>query len=278
MLARRCRAVRARAVAPFSIAARMGAGASAWPRRHRWLFHGVWQNSGDEALAARRARAGMTLIEIMIVVAIMGMLAAGVLMGQGALPRARLRTSCMRLAAAFRFAYVHALTSGKTTRVSFPLGGARITVEESDDAMQLDPRDPLRAGGAEAIEAAAVQLADAIQNLRPRAPRAQFTPIAGARFRPRDLDEGITVTRLYSQHDEEPRTEGIGHVYFFPGGQAERAVVHLRNSRGDVFSIVLNPMTGRAEVFDRAVEPPQPEERDDVESDSRERVFREVSP
>jgi prepilin-type N-terminal cleavage/methylation domain-containing protein len=227
--------------------------------------------------SVRRSRAGMTLIEIMIVVAIMGMLASGVIMGQGALPRARLRTSCMRLAAAYRFAYVHALTSGKTTRVSFPLGGARISVEESDDAMQLDPRDPLRAGGAEAIEAAAVQLADAIQNLRPRAPRAQFTAISGARFRPRDLDEGITVARLYSQHDEDARTEGTGHVYFFSGGQAERAIVHLRSSRGDVFSIVLDPMTGRAEVFDRAVEPPQQEERDDVETDSRERVFREVS-
>jgi prepilin-type N-terminal cleavage/methylation domain-containing protein len=233
--------------------------------------------SSLRARLGRRSRAGMTLIEIMIVVAIMGMLASGVLFGQGALPRARLRTSCMRLAAAYRFAYVHALTSGKTTRVSFPVGGARISVEESDDAMQLDPRDPLRAGGAEAIEAAAVQQADAIQNLRPRAPRAQFTAISGARFRPRDLDEGITVARLYSQHDEEARTEGPGHVYFFAGGQAERAVVHLRNSRGEVFSIVLDPMTGRAEVFDRAVEPPAPEEREETETDSRERVFREVS-
>jgi type II secretion system protein H len=226
----------------------------------------------------RRARAGMTLIEVMIVVAIMGMMASGVMFGANAVPRARLRSSAMRLAAAYRYAYVHALTSGKTVRVSFTLGGSRISIEESDDAMQLDPRDPLRAGGAEQIEAAAVRQADAIQSLRPRAPRAQFTALSGARFRPRDLDDGVTVARLYSQHDEEPRQEGPGHVYFFSGGQAERAVVHLRNSRGEVFSVVLDPMSGRAEVFDRAVEPPAPEEREDVETDARERTFREASP
>lgn len=219
----------------------------------------------------------MTLIEIMIVIAIIGMLASGVLFGAGALPRARLRSSSMRLAAAYRFAYVHALTSGKTTRVSFTVGASTIRIEESDDAMQLDPRDPLRAGGAEQIEAAAAQMADAIQNLRPRAPRAQFTAISGARFRPRDLDDGVVFARLYSQHSEEAQQEGPGHVYFFAGGQAERSVVHLRNGRGEVFSVLLDPMTGRAEVMDRAVEPPQSEEREDVETDARERVLRETT-
>jgi hypothetical protein len=36
-------------------------------------------------------------------------------------------------------------------------------------------------------------------------------------------------------------------------------------------------MTGRAEVFDRAVEPPQQEEREDTETDTRERAPREVT-
>lgn len=236
---------------------------TARPSRRSWL---------------RGARAGMTLIEIMIVVSIMAMLATGVLFGQGALPRARLRASCVRLAAAYRFAYTHALTKGKTTRVVLPLNGSLISIEDTDDAMQLDPRDPMRAGGAEAIEAAAVQQADAMANLRPRAPRAEFSAIQRAHFRPRELEGGITVARVYSQHDEEPRTEGTGHVYFFSGGQAERAIVHLKNSRGDVFSVVLDPMTGRAEVFDRAVEPPPQEEREDVEVDARERTYREASP
>ncbi len=225
-----------------------------------------------------RWRAGFTLIEIMIVIAIMGMLTGSFLMGSNTLPRARLRSSSVRLASTLRFAYVHALTSGKTTRVSFSLGGNRVTIEESDDAMQLDPHDPMRAGGAADIEAAAVAQGDAIVNLRPRAPRAEFTAVSGARFRPRIMDEGVSLVRLYSQHDEEPREEGMGHVYFFSGGQTERAVIHLRNSKGDTFSILLEPMTGRAEVIDRAVEPPPQEEREDVERDTRERTLREAQP
>ncbi|MDP3276268.1 MAG: hypothetical protein Q8Q09_13795 [Deltaproteobacteria bacterium] len=222
------------------------------------------------------ARVGMTLIEIMIVIGIMAMLAGGGMFGIAALPRARLRTSAMRVASTFRFAYVHALTTGKTTRVAFTLGGSRLSIEQTEDAMQLDPRDPMRAGGAADIEAAAVQQGEALVSLRPRSPRAEFEAVSGARFRPRDLDEGITLVRLYSEHDEEPREEGPGRVYFFTGGRAERAVIHLRNNRGDIFSVVLDPMTGRGEIFDRAVEPVQQLEREDQEQDMREQTPREA--
>jgi hypothetical protein len=67
----------------------------------------------------------------------------------------------------------------------------------------------------------------------------------------------------------------VGSVYFFSGGQAERSVVHLRNQRGEIFSVLVSPLTGRAEIFDRPVEPPtmedDPNRRDDQESDERQR-------
>jgi prepilin-type N-terminal cleavage/methylation domain-containing protein len=214
-----------------------------------------------------RGHAGMTLIEIMIVIAVMGLLVSGATIGARSLPRTRLRTSAVRLASTFRFAYVHALTTGRTTRVSFPMGGRDIVVEDTDDAHTLDVNDPFHAGGAADIEADAVRQAREMTDLRPRAPRASFRPLPSRVFHARALETGISVTRLYSQHDPEPREEGTGHVYFFPGGQTERSVVHLRNNNGEFFSISLNPLTGRTEIFDRPVEPPTIDDRDATDQD-----------
>ena len=225
------------------------------------------------------ARAGMTLIEILVVIALIAVMTASMGLGLNALPRARLRTSAVRLSSTFRFAYVHALTTGRTTRVSFPMGGGQLVVEDTDDAHTLDVRDPLRAGGAADVEANAIRDARLMTDLRPRATRATFTRLPERMFHARALESGIVFVKLYSQHDAEPREEGVGHVYFFSGGQTERAVVQLRNRNGEFFSVALNPLTGRTEVFDRPVEPPTIDDReatDQVEVDERERPTPQV--
>jgi hypothetical protein len=100
-------------------------------------------------------------------------------------------------------------------------------------------------------------------------------------FRSRPLESGVAVVKLFSQHDEEPREQGTGHVYFFSGGQAERAVVHLRNAAGEIFSVSLNPLTGRTEILDRPVEPPTIDERDQTDQvviDAREQALERLTP
>lgn len=225
----------------------------------------------------RRGHAGMTLIEIMLVMAVIGLLISGVSFGLNALPRTRLRTGAARVASTFRFAYVHALTTGRTTRVAFQIGQRVIKLEDTDDAHTLDANDPLHAGGAEpsAVEARAQESARLQTDLRPRVNRASFALVPDRIFHARPLDDGVVFHRLYSQHETEPRSEGAGQVYFFSGGRAERAVVQLRNNRGEIFSVSLNPLTGRTEIFDRPVEPPTIDERDardDIETDERERT------
>jgi len=226
-----------------------------------------------------RAQPGMTLIEIMVVIVIIGLIVSGASLGAGSLPRTRLRASAIRVASTFRFAYVHALTTGRTTCVRFPLGGQEIVLEDTDDAHTLDPVSPLRGDGVGDIERAASAQTDRMMDTRPREHRAQFRLVPSRVFRPRALESGVHFTRLYSQHDTEPREEGTGRVYFFAGGQTERAVVHLRNDRGEIYSVMLEPITGRAEVFDRPMEPASTDDRDStdqVEIDQRDRAPREA--
>jgi hypothetical protein len=192
--------------------------------------------------------------------------------GMGALPRTRLRSSAVRIAAAMHYAYVHALSTGHTTRLVFTMGAGNVGLEETDDAHLLDPHDPLRAGGTADVEADAMQQARLQYDPSLRAPRATFHPAHDWYFTRHGLDDGIAVARIYTQHDEGPREEGRGSLYFFPGGRTERAVVWLRNSRGEFYSVSLNPLTGRTEIFDRAVEPPTIEDRDSDQNEQDERT------
>lgn len=230
----------------------------------------------------------MTLLEIMVVMLIAGMMMSSAVMGFGAVRRGRLRAGAAHLASAFRFAYVHALSTGRPTRVVLPLNDNRVWIEDTEEAHVLDPRDPLRLGGAApgeeavAAEEAARQQATLISELRPRTPRAEFTRPTGARFRERTLEDGVVVTRVYAQHEEQARTEGSGYIYFFPGGVCERAVVHLRGADGVIFSVTLNGLSGRTQIIDHAVEPPSAadarEEDDRNEVDQREQRMQEVTP
>jgi Tfp pilus assembly protein FimT len=230
----------------------------------------------------------MTLLEIMVVMLIAGMMMSSAVMGFGAVRRGRLRAGAAHLASAFRFAYVHALSTGRPTRVVLPLNDNRVWIEDTEEAHVLDPRDPLRLGGAApgeeamAAEEAARQQATRISELRPRTPRAEFTRPTGARFRERTLEDGVVVTRVYAQHEEQARTEGSGYIYFFPGGVCERAVVHLRGADGVIFSVTLNGLSGRTQIIDHAVEPPAAtdarEEDDRNEVDLRNQRLQEVTP
>ncbi len=209
--------------------------------------------------ALRRA-GGFTLIEIMMVMALASLLATSAAVGFSSLRRGRLRAGAAHVASAMRRAYVHALTTGRTTRLVFAVGGNRYWIEDTDDAHVLDASDPLRQGGAaptaEAAEAAARDRARDIARQRPRAPRAEFNRPRGQRYEPRALADDVTIARLFTSQAEEPREEGDGYVYFWAGGIGERSVVQLRGASGEVYSVVLHPLTGRSEIFDRAVEPP----------------------
>jgi Tfp pilus assembly protein FimT len=214
----------------------------------------------------------------MMAIAVISLLMSGASVGFSAVRRGRVRAGATSIASAFRYAYVHALSTGRTTRVVVSLGEGSYWIEDTEDAHSLDPNDPYRAGGAaespEVLEAASRREAELMIQMRPRAPRAEFSRPTGRRFRTRTL-EGATFTRLYTAHTEEPREQGRGYVYFFSGGVAERAVVQLTGEDGSAYSVLLEPQTGRAIVYDRHIEPPgvgnrEPSDQDEVDSRQQE--------
>ncbi len=88
----------------------------------------------------RETQGGFTLIEILIVMAIVALIGSLGVKGFRSLARSDLRSSASRLAGSMRFLFDRASTTGKTHRLVLDLEGARYWAEVSDDKF-FAPRD-----------------------------------------------------------------------------------------------------------------------------------------
>jgi general secretion pathway protein H len=260
-----------------------------------------WRNRRppDRALV-RSGDAGFTLIEILLVLAIISLVMG---LGVGALrriSRADLRAESSHLAGAMRFLFDRASTTGKTHRLVLDLEGGRYWAEITDDKFYV-PRDaetPEETRRREADEAQQDKEAEEkkardekkgsaasdlfgstsssglpmdssydpskleVGEFRPK--RARFAAFKEMALKPVTLKKRVILRSVYTPRSTEPVTSGRAYVYFFPLGQTEASIVSLSDPDGDtVYSLVAHPITGRVRIYNQEVKPPQGGETDD---------------
>ncbi|HXS17355.1 MAG TPA: prepilin-type N-terminal cleavage/methylation domain-containing protein [Polyangiaceae bacterium] len=205
----------------------------------------------------RRAR-GMTLIEILIVIALIALLLGTMVFGSGLFGGANRRAAATLIVAGVRKGLAHANTTGKPVRLALDLAGGRIVLEQAsskeafvgEEAEEEEEEDP---------SAAALMLADAEA-------LAEQVLSGGGKHDPgfatvdvlgqdgegpgRWVGSGVKIVKVQTEHDEDPLVDGIAYVYFWPGGMTERAIVQIATSSNDEsgLTIEISPLTGRAEI------------------------------
>lgn len=228
----------------------------------------------------RRHARGLTLIEVLIVVALIALLSTLVVSGSGMLSGSRQRTAATLIVTGIRLGITHANTTGLPTRLVMDLDQHRVILEETSGRMLLrvseDDEDDATAGTEPATEAEREAQEETERILEgPREPLPRFRPVAS--FNPgsddlslgRELGSGIRFVSVHTEHDAEARIEGRAYLYFWPGGGTERAVIQLsREGATEGISIVVSALTGRSQIVRGSVEFEEP--GDDVDFGERE--------
>jgi general secretion pathway protein H len=221
---------------------------------------------------------GVTLVEVLIVLVVVSVLYGAAALGTGFVDGARLRRSSMLIASAVRVAYGHANASSRTVRLAFNFEGRSVAIEEATEQLALAKNE--RSGGAAPATAAehkAIEEADEILK-GPRAPRPLFLPAKVTGFQSemknrtvKTLERNIRFLQIETAHQDEPVKTDQAYLYFWPGGQTERAALQLTIAGSyldaDTSTILVSPLTGKAEIRKGRLSMPRP--RDDVEESER---------
>ena len=167
-------------------------------------------------------RGGFTLIEIMIVMLIIGLVAAIAYPQYQVLSRANLRETSRKLAGTIRYLYARSIMDKKPWRLVFDMGKNRVWAE------RLEPRND--GAGSEYIK------------------------IQTAGLRRIEIPNGVIIKNMRVL-GREVNASGVEYLNFNPYGGVERAVIHLEHENHRwVFSLVTKPLSGRVAIFDYEVD------------------------
>jgi len=224
-------------------------------------------------------RAGFTLIEMTITLAVVAVLMSAAVIGVGALTGAEARSAAGALAGAAQALFDQAALSGKTCRLVFELPseraekqnvvyraecaeGAVTTARDrdlalrsanaaADEAQRRDPRI-LTGGGTGATPS----LEELLSAERQRVEAAgAFSAYTNAVIEPRELPSSVDL-EVWVRGQSGYTIEGLAMLYFFPQGYTEKAQVRFTQG-DDSWTLVLEPLTGKVRVVPEALEVPR---------------------
>lgn len=222
-----------------------------------------------------RATAGMTMLEIMVVLAIIGLMIMFAYMGVRRVSKSDLRENVHQLAATLRNAQHMAAETGmhhrvvidleeQTFRVEMCKGDIKIRrsskelVEDFKNDRSLaeiaaDKQIPPEILQAESPEKA-IELAAALTGKR------MGTARCGVATRPNGDSQGrgnlrkmdtrfAHIKRVFVEHLEDPVTEGVVTINFFPLGNAEKAIIEVAEKKDSKpeWTLLLHGLTARVE-------------------------------
>jgi len=262
---------------------------------------------------ARRTRGrGMTLVEMMIVIAIIALVTFSIAASFGAGQRAQTTRAANQIASTMRFAFDKARVEGAYYRLEIDLDKGSFALQKADEAMympattregELAELDPKKAEDqAERDKRAAEAYYSSIQSkILASADEATYDPYAvqaeevprrrepmfeqfdpentvGGVVEPIVLPERVKIKSVRTEHDYEPITEGKAYVYFFPQGRTQMTHVQLEDTKGDAeWTIMMQPLTGRVTLKGELVDLELPEDfldgDDELGNDQNARSF-----
>jgi len=168
----------------------------------------------------RRAAAGFTILELMIVILIIGAITGIAIPRMSAVLATDLKAAARKLGGGIQFCFNEAVIKQASVRLMFDL-------ERGEYWLTY-----LAVSGS----------------------TGEFVQVPNRIFKRQKLPAGIYFKNFTTPHNMETVFSGEEFITFYPTGYAEQAVIHLASDHGEVYTILVKPLTGKIVVYDREVE------------------------
>lgn len=214
------------------------------------------ERQGVSSISCVRTR-GVTLIEVLVVLVLIGVLTSAIVIGTGGIGSARLKGDASYIVSLSKVAITRANATGRPVRIVFDIEQNRIALEEATGSRLLRVREGEKSSGAgakaatEAERRAEAEAEGFLQGAR--VARPNFLPTKRVELgghnvgAGRELESGIVYRQIQTEHDEKPRTEGRAYLYFWPGGATEWASIQLQmKGKKNTLTVLVSPLTGRS--------------------------------
>ena len=184
------------------------------------------------------AKRGFTLLEILMVIALLGILSTAVLPSFSRIFRVSVASSVRRYSALVRYTYDQAVLSGRLHRIVLNLDTQKWIVEVADP-------------GALPVDKAAVGLqVEGMSGNERVVEEPSFKKIKGSFVD--QVPPGVKIVAVQGWRlGREPITKGEVAIYAFPNGYMDEATVILAESGKEgqqQFKVKNHPLTGRTEM------------------------------
>ena len=235
----------------------------------------------------KHALPGVTLFEILITLALIGLVMGGVALGVQSISTIALRSSTSKIAALISFMSHEAIVKGRPMRLVIDLGSntyraEAMSVTEDRAALYLQAVNKVEQGAdpdapkEETKKAPSFGVGDLMKQPIPSRPKPAWEPMVAQGMKLEPIDAAVKFSAIYTPQQTQPFTEGQGYLYFWPSGQTEHALLHLslvdakEEETDKFFSILVDPTTGRAKVIKQRYEFPNDLREFDAPEDEEE--------
>lgn len=202
---------------------------------------GLRRRARQRARQRAQGERGLTLIELIIVIAILVMMLGLGVSGLENLASTELRVQTNKLAVAVRHAYNRSVATGLYMRMVLDVSTDSYWVEASPTPVFL-----VRPGDEKLIEdekrAREREDEEGIQRIK-TGPDFKMDPVISKIT----MEKGIVIDSVLIAGQQYPVTGGQATIHFFPNGYCEPAMIYTSDGDGDFRTLIINPLTGKVE-------------------------------